>query len=266
MTDKIFTTTNYDIFELHSLNRRVQPRSKNFKDLVESIKRDGFRRGYPIEVYKNGGSRMKVISGHNRLMAAKEAGVPVKYVFAEKEYSPAQGEVGPGKWKLSEYFECYCQQGVPEYLEIEQYMEKTGISLNNAASMFHGNSAGSGNHASDGTFKNGTFEIKDRNHAHLVGSIVVYLRTIGIDFAAHNNLVKAISHAVQVPGFDVSRFKQKSKAHKELFEKQKNFDNYLDMIELIYNRQCQKTDKIPLAFLSRQGAKERNIIYKQSNR
>jgi hypothetical protein len=259
MTDLIFTTTNYDMFDLHELNRKVYPNSKPFRELVDQIKKQGFRRGYPIEVFRNGSGKLKIISGHNRLMAAKKAGVPVKYVYAEKLYAPIDGEVGPGKWKSSEIFECHCNIGNPVYLEIKQFIEKTGISLHNACSMFYGNSAGSGNFMKDSSFKDGTFKIRDRGHAHLVGDVVVYLKNIGVDFASQNNMVRAISSVLQVDGFDVDRLKAKAKKFVEILEKQRNLDGYLDMLEAVYNRHVKKTEKIPLAFWAKEGAKARNV-------
>jgi hypothetical protein len=264
--DVIYTTYDYSIFELHELNRTVRKNSQKFKDLVKSIKQDGFRREFPIGVFKTESGRFKVVSGHNRLVAAQEAGAGVKFVFIEIPYHPAKMEVGPGQWNQGDFFDSHCNAGEnPAYLEIRAYMDKTGITLNNAVSMFFGQTAGSGNYMQDGNFKTGEFVIRDREHPKKVGDIVLYLKNIGVEFATQNSFVRALSYIAKAPEFDVDRFKQKAKANYVLFEKQRNVENYVDLIEKVYNHRSKKEDKVPLSFIAQNGARVRSQTFGKKN-
>jgi len=84
--------------------------------------------------------------------------------------------------------------------------------------------------------------------------MVIFLKKTGVTFSTQNNFVRALSYVMKAPEFDVDRFKQKAKAHAAIMEKQRNVENYIDLIEKVYNRQCRKEDKLPLAFIAKHGA------------
>jgi hypothetical protein len=60
------------------------------------------------------------------------------------------------------------------------------------------------------------------------------------------NFVKAVSKISWAEGFDLALMKKKIKAHFELLKKQASKQDYIIMLEMIYNRQSK--EKVPLAF------------------
>ena len=76
MVQALQSTINYNLFELHDLNRDVEKIDR----LKASMMRHGFIKAYPLHVMKNGFGKLKVKAGHHRLTAAKDLGLPVFYV------------------------------------------------------------------------------------------------------------------------------------------------------------------------------------------
>jgi hypothetical protein len=75
----------------------------------------------------------------------------------------------------------------------------------------------------------------------------------------HSLFVQALSKALWVEDFDISRFKKKIGSHSHRMQKQHNMDSYLDEIERIYNYQSQ--DKQPIVFLANKKAKQRKVAF-----
>jgi len=260
MNITIKSTINYDQFELHDMNRRVIEGSRHFKSILKSMEQYGFISGFPIVCEKNGSGRLKIKAGHNRFRAAQKLGIPVKYVVDNTPIPIVELEQASRGWSIQDYFFSYCKQGIKPYLELQDYIERTGISLSNAASMFFGNTAGSGNFNEQ--FKRGDFQIKDRSHPAIVGDLIMHMKKHGIDWAHDARTVMAISRCAKIREFNVSRFKKKVAAHPHLFEKQKNLQDALQMVEDIYNHASNRKDREPIAFLATQAATERSISFK----
>ena len=260
MKTSIQSTTNYELFVHHEFNREVNEESKNFKALLGSMSDYGWLDSFPAMCIENGRG-LKIIAGHHRFRAAQILGIPVKYIVEKIEVPIHRLEKGGvGRWTTTDYLRSYLKKRVESYIELSDYMDRTGISLSNAASMFFGDTAGGGNFQSSGEFADGKFKIKDRVHPVDVENIVKYLKNIGVSFASDNFMVKAISRLLRLEEFNVERFKTKAKTHILLFQKQKNLQNTIKMLEDIYNRQCQHKQKTPLSFLVEQKMVERSAI------
>ena len=260
MSDMILSTTDYGKFELDSMNREVNVDSDRFKNLLSSMKKYGFKPSHPLDVVKNGSSKLKVRCGHNRLTAAKILGLPVKYVVSTDNSTIFELEnAGPGNWKPEHYLDSFCKQGVESYLTVKEYMEETGMGLANAASMFFGESAGSGNYMKNGRFQTGNFFIKDKQHPQDVKNIILFLKgkPVQIEWASSNLFVKALSRVLRVPSFSKERFIEKAGTFPQLFRKQKGLDDYLRHVEEVYNYKSLSNDRLNIAFLATKMALER---------
>jgi hypothetical protein len=252
MVQALQSTTNYDLFELHDLNRDVEKTDR----LKQSMMRHGYIKAYPLHVVKNGSGKLKVKAGHHRLAMAKKLGIPVYYVVSDDKATIQELENATNPWTMKDYLASYVRQGKPEYISVYKYVEETGISLGNAISLIAGEEAMSRNRVDQ--FRNGNFKAGDPGHAMTVKDIVVFMKLKGVDFASNTLFVGALSKALWVQEFDSKRFKQKIAAHKAIFEKQPDINSYLDVIEAVYNRQSR--DKLPVAFL----AKERAMMRKET--
>lgn len=250
MARQILETNNYSKFILAPFNREIG----DTRRLEALMLRDGFWDEEPILV-KRVGNKLMILKGQHRFFVARKLGIPVKYVETQREVNIPEGEKAKRYWSMEDHLFSYCQEERPAYLQVKEYHEETGIPLNACVSMLGGNSAGSGNHSK--FFKAGTYKLGDPAHAAIVGDIILHLKKIGISWATNQYLVIAISKIAWAEGFNPSILKTKMSNHRQLLEKQASKQDYVDMLDTIYNRNSQV--KVPLAFLADEAAKKRNI-------
>ena len=270
MLDRVLSTTDYSIFELDYMNREVKIGSKKFKNLLESMRKYGHKSSHPLDVVKNGNGKLKVRCGHNRLTAAKLLGIPVKYVISYDEATINELEsAGPGGWKPEDYLDSYTKRGFENYITLKEYIKETGIGMSNAASMFFGESAGSGNYMKHDRFQGGKFTIKDTKHPSDVKDVVLFLRgePVSIKWANSNLFVRALSRVLKLEEFSKQRFIEKATTFPQLFRKQKSLEDYLRHIEDIYNYKVVHSDRVNVAFLAEKAAMERfRSVFKSKNK
>jgi len=258
--NKLGCTNNSKNFELLSFNRDV---GKTVR-LEESMKKHGFIPAYPIHCVRNGTDKFKIKAGHHRFYVARKLGIPFYYVVCDDNASIFELEDTTEKWTVKDYLAAHSRLGKNhDYLKLDEYVEQTGIGIKSAMSMLAGQSAGSGNFGHE--FKNGTYKIReDSDHAWVVKDIVLHAKKCGVAFYNKNLFVQAISKIVWVDNFSISRLKSKMHLFAGFIEKKANLQQYLEMMEEIYNRQSR--DKVPLAFLAAQKAKERKEAQLIGNR
>jgi hypothetical protein len=249
----VVATKNYGLFELCDFNRDV----KKTRNLMASMKRDGWIDAYPMHVVRNGNKKLKIKGGHHRFEVAQQLGIAVKYVVCDDEATVHQLERSTNPWKMDDYFNSFCRQGRQNYLAVKKYMDRTGIRLSQAVSMLSGGTAASGNH--NEAFKDGNFTLSsDQSHAEAVGAIVVACRERSIPCATSRDFVHAISRMLYVEDFDAQTFIRRAAVNPSLLTKQVGVDAYSEMIEYVYN--YKSSHKVALAFPSKQLAKDRSMF------
>lgn len=252
MAVKINETNNYRMFELLNINRNVT----KTKHLLESMKKHGWINSKPMSVIHNGNGKMIIKDGHHRFEVAQRLGIPVKYVVDTDSATIYELDKSINKWSLNDFLTSHCRDGKIEYLKLKAYIDETGINISSSASMLMGQSAGSGN--CQIPLRNGTYKANDKcNHANIVKDIVLCLKKYGVKYYNNDFLVQAISKVAWVDQFDHNVLKQKIKVFSHLIDKKANVDQYLTLLEEIYNKQSRTS--IPLKFFAVQKAKERRV-------
>ena len=156
-------------------------------------------------------------------------------------------------WSINDYLISHCRSGKPDYLAVKAYCDESGISPNLAISMFAGRTAG-GSGANE-TFKLGNFKIKNTEHPRQIKELVTFCKDCGIEPFNSNLFIIALSKVLLVESCSVSRLKTKMKTYSALIGKKVNLDQYLTVIEEVYNRKSQT--KVPLKFLAYEEGKRR---------
>jgi hypothetical protein len=253
MGKQILETNNYSKFDMMGFNRDVGSTKKLENSMIEH----GFLDACPLHVVRNGGGRLLIKQGHHRFVAAKNLGIPVKYVESKDNVSIAKLEETTRRWSMNDYLTSFCRLGNQEYVQVRKYCDETGISVAPAIALLGGHSAGTANfHAA---FKDGSYKINHKSkHADNVKELVLFCKYKGLKFYNTNLLVSAFSKLLWVEEFKLSQMKLKIKSFHSYMEKKASLDQYLDMLEDVYNRQSRS--KIPLKFLSYEAAKARNVI------
>jgi hypothetical protein len=202
-----------------------------------------------------------VKAGHHRLEAAKRLNIAVCYVVTTDSATIDELERASKSWKLIDYVKSFARQGSSDYLTILDWQEKSGIALMQVVSMLAGEQASSGNQL--GKVKSGTFVVKDEFQIRKVAAIVNSIRKEGIKWSCDTLFVAALSQCVFLPEFDHIKCIDKAISNRHALMKQGSKDQYLDMIESIYN--SHRKDRIPLAFLAKEAAKKRSVVVKKTN-
>jgi hypothetical protein len=255
-------TLAYDLFRFNILNRIAVNKGSIRKDLVSSMKKEGFWKESPIKCYANEDGSLTIFDGHNRFLAAQSLGLPVEYIVYSRDEKTQIDPIkfsttATKKWTMEEIAEGYKTKGYGDYLELAEYIEEYGIPINCAASMLVGEQAGSSN--ASRFIRNGTFKIKKEGaeHAAVVGYVCNEVAK-HVEWAKVKSFVIAVSRVLLTPGFKLSQFVEKINKYPELLKKQASWRDYIDMIEVLYNR--NQKEKFAVRFESDENAKARGAI------
>lgn len=123
VTNAVYKTDDYSIFKLSKFNRNVIMSNK----MLEQAKQ-----GFVSPIIVN--EEMIVIDGQNRLLHAKEVGVPVEYIIKEglTEEDITRMNINQRPWSLKNFIEAFANQGFSEYVKLvdlinEKYSNVTNI-------------------------------------------------------------------------------------------------------------------------------------------
>lgn len=248
---QITWTKNYDLFVLCDFNRNVD----NVDRLKALMAREGYIPAHPLHVVRVDG-KLHIKDGHHRFTAARELGIAVPYVVCTDNATIFELQGATKAWTMRDYLAAYVRLGSGDYIELERFVDSTGISLQLAAAMMFGYSA-----ARTGcihkVFKEGKFRVKDRQHAASVARVIKAFEAAGIEWAKTAWLVGAVSRALRADGVDIDRMCAKIKTFSQFVEKQPNQERYLEMLEDIYNRAAR--DRFPLQFMADKAASSRAV-------
>jgi hypothetical protein len=235
MSSVLRRTSNYSKFVPYLQNRVVKLNRETVKWLIESMKKYGFMPAFPLLVVHNGQSGLLIKAGHHRFEAAKQLGIPVWYVICDNDITIAEIERSTTPWTPGSFIESYVRANKKEYVELASFSDRTGITPNMSAILLSGeNHRGTGRFTKD--LKEGNFQIKDTRYADVVSDMAVYIKSQGVKFSTSTTFISALAKAAKVTGFDPKVFKQKVKSHTSLMKKQASKDDYLALIQKVYNR------------------------------
>jgi hypothetical protein len=267
---KILETNNYRIFVHGPFQREI---GKLWR-IEQSLLQYGWADDCPMTVTRltleqiqrlqqNGirGAMFQIEDGHHRFMAAVKHGIPIKYVEMEKNKVLPQ-VVRDGTHRnhnLRDYMVMFAQNDYTAYQEVLKYHDRSGIGLNACISMMAGDSAGSGNWRKQ--FKVGTYRLGDPAHALLIESFVSLARKLEFFYWNSTPFVQALSKIAWAKVFDPEVLKGKFKTFPELLRKKGTRDEYILMIEAIYNH--YNKEAVALAHEANVAAKKRNAIQKR---
>lgn len=246
---KLQHTTNYDLFEVSAFNRDLH----NLTVITASMKKHGFIPVYALHCVKAESGKLAIKAGHHRLEAARKLGIGVYYIVCEDSASIAELEKATNKWTTGDFLISHVRSGSASHIALKEFVDRTGISITQACSLFSGESASSNNQS--GCLKDGTFQIKDTKRAEAIASVILRLKSIGIDFATQRNLVAAICSFMWLEQFNADVLIQKAANNLNLFKKCTTVIQYQEMIDYLYNYGAKQ--KMALAFLAREHARKR---------
>jgi hypothetical protein len=253
-----YETKEYSIFGYLVGNRPVDITGPNGKKLMASLKKNGWLKSRPAITCKFG-SKYLIIDGQHKILIAEQLKIPVVFEVLDISIEEAKSlmvELQFGKsWAIENYVNKYSQEGNGEFLFVANYAKQNAISLSCAANMLYGQLPTSNNVCD--YLKDGTYKVKDVAYANKVLSIFKLFRNYK-EIKGHSNLLLACGKLAHLKEFDIDRFAKKLQHHSYLVRNAHSSQDFLLMIEEIYNR--QSNNKVNIAFLTEQVIKSRHII------
>ena len=228
----ILKTKNLEMFKIINYNRDIK--EAEYKKVRDSIKSKNMLSLRPINVTRD----MQVIDGQHRLRAAKELGLEIYYVIKE-DFVPediiALNIQKP--WMAPDYFKFYVTNKYPDYIKLDKFIKKHGITLIIALSMCI-----AGKHERNRSFREGTFKFLEESHEEQISkcmdiiSLIQHLKGVNNSFYTRSGRFwSAVITMVRHPDFDFKLFKEKSQYLPEKFGPRASTEAYIEMFESIYN-------------------------------
>lgn len=240
--NKVFQTKNYAMFKFRNDNRDII--ESHVKKLTKDMLENGWVRGSVAIVNE----KNEVIDGQNRIKAAIAAGIPVDYIIVR---GAGQREIiGNNKitkpWNIETYMEHHVKQGNSNYAELKKFMVEYPMFKFTEATMFLNNGL---NSAERGSFESGEWKHKDikvgKKWADQILEIKPYFEKYYNRAIFVRAMVKVMSKKTE---FSFDEFLHKIKLRPTMLRPCGTVDQYVEMIEEIYNYRRRNDEKVNLRF------------------
>ena len=236
--NKVFRTKDYSIFNIHKMNREVK--RNHVKSLKRSIQNDGWLTGSFVIIDGKG----NVIDGQHRLMAAMEVGSSVDYIVDKKANVNSMSKLNTNQrnWNIIDHLQFHVKDGNNHYIVLDTFMKNFPHLRPTECTMLVKNNSSS---AERGSFERGEFKVSDMKVAYEWGHNIMKLRYI---FEGYNKsiFVRAMIKVLQKKEFVFDEFLHKVNLRKSMIHMCGTVDQYVEMIEKIYN--YKRKDKVNLRF------------------
>ena len=124
-------TTNYDMFKFRADNRE-EINTAHVRRIADSIKSRNLLHMRPIIV----NSKMEVIDGQHRLLAAKMLGVDIYYKVEPSLGIEDMLAMNCSKtWGLQDYVNFFVQNGYQEYMKLREFAKKNNLDIRTAFAL-----------------------------------------------------------------------------------------------------------------------------------
>lgn len=237
--NQVFRTSDYSIFNPNNMNRDIIPAHVNglYKDMLIH----GWLKGSYIVVNLKG----KLIDGHHRLLAAMKCNIPVDYIIEdiEDDNVSALNKLNRN-WNIIDHLKHYVKLGNQNYILLDNFMKNFPTLRPTEAMMLVKNT---GSAQTRNQFEQGLFEVKDMKVAYQWGHNLMKLKPY-FDGYCKSIFVRAMIKVLQHPDFSFDEFLHRVKLRPSMIFMCGTVDQYLDMIEKIYNYRRKDSEKLNLRF------------------
>ena len=238
--DVIYETLDYDLFVTNILNRDLH----NLEPLKAEMVKDGFLTACAIHTCPDGNGKLIIKAGHHRFHAAKELGIPIKYIVSYDKASIPGLEISR-KWSIKDYLGTWTRAGLRDYAILGKFYLHTRMPLIHCICMLSGLTATNRRQVL-AAFKNGLFRVKSMAHAKIVAEIVDHCAKHDVSHTRSNFFINAISQMCVLPEFNAERFKNSIVKYGYRIGRQPSARDYLLIFEEVYN--FRNKVKVSLAF------------------
>jgi hypothetical protein len=225
-------TIDYSIFKEFSSNREVD--QKHVKRLVSAINKKNLLHVNPIVVDDN----MRVIDGQHRLAAAKILGVSIFYIQDNIQRSDiSMLNSNQKNWNAMDYINFYTVEKKDAYVQLSKLMNHYP-DMATSALISLSNSEGKRNIQE---LKDGNLEVLNIDHCREICALCAELnKRFNADFVFDSRFPLALSKALNDDNWRTETFIEKIEASPRSFVRCHTKEQYVEMIEEIFNRYLSK--------------------------
>ena len=227
-----YGTTEYEKFSFIKGNRGITEAHVN--DIVNNILNDtNLLRFKPIMVNSN----MGVLDGQHRLLAAQKAGVDIWYNIAPDDINLVTiANLNNGnKWNPKNFVSLYAASNRVVYAVFQKFYEDYVLSASTALLLFGRQTMKS--------LRDGTLHANDLLMAEELAGALVDVKKY-VKFAKFNRFADAFMRIYTHPEYDHERMLIKLRQRKDEIRKLSTVEDYMRMLEDIYNHKLSSTKKV----------------------
>lgn len=229
MAKKIQSTTNYRLFTRSAENRPTD--LKKHKRLIESMRKYGFLKCFPVVVRRGPNGALVVKDGQHRLVVAEMLGLAVHYVEEETDFDVAEINCTAKTWRLQDFAQKHMANGLKPYQTGLEFAAEHGLPIGTAFSLLAGTTNFSNIQAA---FIDGTYAVKDRPWADAVANVYGPFVVINPSLKTAR-FVEACMAVCRVKAFNRKRLLENAQRCRGKIVGYATRDEYLNMLEQIYN-------------------------------
>jgi hypothetical protein len=227
----VYVTNDYEMFSFKDGNRPI--RKTHLKNITDSIA----TKQIPVPIVVDG--NFEICDGQNRFMACKNLKKPVYYIVIDDLTLEDVQRLNANTktWSPDDFLESYCKQGFNEYIKFRRFKKKYEFGHSECLVILGGWKTKNKGKNINQAFKEGDFRIIDYADACEISDKITKVRKY-FDGYNHKCFIHAMLRLFRESGetgYDHSKFLNKLSRQTEKMKKQANTENYLSLIESIYN-------------------------------
>ena len=222
---QIFITDDYARFEFKD-NRRIDQR--HVQNLKARIEAKNLSAESPIRVTKE----YVIRDGQHHFHALMELGLPIYYIFSDMTVVDTPIFNASHKaWRIMDFLEYYCDRGIREYQVFSGFMHKYNFTCGTALAIVSGYSGG----YPSKMFRDGELTIKDKLIDCQVTADKLFECRDFLTFHMGRSFVLAMMEVFNHPDYDHKTMLRKMEMRQSAIHLCGNRDEYLRMLEKVYN-------------------------------
>lgn len=236
---QVFRTKDYSIFKTHELNRNI--REGLLRKLRKSMLRIGWLQGSEILVFPN----MKVIDGHHRLIVAQELKIPVEYRVVNSRDNNLIVEHNKNKesWSFMDNITTQVKLGNQNYVLLDRFMKNFPDLRPTECIMLVRNTLSSSNREE---IESGCLKLGDLKKGYEWGHNIMNIKPFFPQYYNKSIFVRAMVKSLSNTDFQIEEFMKKLKLRPTSLKPCGTVDQYVQMIQEIYNYRRNTDEKIRL--------------------
>jgi hypothetical protein len=238
----VYQTKNYGMFKFRNDNREVN--QTRVKQIASRMIESGWLSGSNVII----NSKNEIIDGQHRVKAAIIAGVPINYIVEKKAgFETIRGLNQDQKnWSLSDYVDGFTKENNEHYIRLKNFMKEFPHFNITEAMMFLQNGL---IRVDRNTFESGGFKTKNVTTGKKWAESITELKPYFEKGYNRSIFVRAmIKIFSKKPEFKMDEFVKKVSLRPGMLYMCGTVDQYVDMIEKIYNHHRRNDEKVNLRF------------------